>query len=562
MAPLAGAGAVNPAVQLLLLPPIRTTGLQIRNEIAAWGLVFGARARAKLRELWFRVAVNNAEALALTADGADAVNVAVVPLVATVTAPGTLTAELPLDSDTTVAAETGALRVTAQEALPGGVILAGLHVTAEMAGTAAGCRYSVRFWETPPRLAVTTAGVVTVTGPFVEALKFATLDPLATVTDAGTLIPVPADSATLVEPVAAALKLTVQDADAGAVRFTGEHVRPEMTGAAVALRVRLKFLEMPLRLAVTVGDAGTLIAEDACAEKVALLDPLLMVTDAGTLTPEPAESATLVALVAAALKLTVQDEAPGGVKLAGLQIRFASAGGLPAEVSVRLKILDAPLSVDVTAASVVVLTAAGTLAEKVALLDPLLIVTDAGTLTPVPPVSAMAVELVAAALRLTVQEETPGGVKLAGAHVRPEIAGGVAAAFSVRLKLAEIPPRVAVTGAVVAALTAEETPAVKLALLAPLLMVTDAGTVTPEPVSATLVALATGAVIATVQEADPGGVKLAGVQVTPERLGPEGWLIVMAAPIPLRPRLLPFVSEAERPEKEIDDDVLVLAGEI
>jgi hypothetical protein len=53
-----------------------------------------------------------------------------------------------------------------------------------------------------------------------------------------------------------------------------------------------------------------------------------MVTVAGTVTdPLPLDSATLVLVVAAAERVTVQVDVPGGVSLPGVQLRLDSTGG-------------------------------------------------------------------------------------------------------------------------------------------------------------------------------------------------------------------------------------------
>jgi hypothetical protein len=61
---------------------------------------------------------------------------------------------------------------------------------------------------------------------------------------------------------------------------------------------------------------------------VALLAPVPIATDAGTVTAGfPLERLTLVGLVAAADRLTVQVELPGGVNVLGKHDRLESEGG-------------------------------------------------------------------------------------------------------------------------------------------------------------------------------------------------------------------------------------------
>ena len=107
------------------------------------------------------------------------------------------------------------------------------------------------------------------------------------------------------------------------------HTREERLGCGPELVDRLieKLRTFPLRLAVMVAEELDVTADGAEAVKFALACPDEMDTDAGT---ERAAlllaKLTLVALVAAALRLTVHDELPGGVKLAGLHARFESTG--------------------------------------------------------------------------------------------------------------------------------------------------------------------------------------------------------------------------------------------
>ena len=63
--------------------------------------------------------------------------------------------------------------------------------------------------------------------------------------------------------------------------------------------------------------------------KLAVVEPELTVTDDGTeADPLLLESATLVLLVGATLRVTVQVEVAGAVMLAGPHVRLASNGGL------------------------------------------------------------------------------------------------------------------------------------------------------------------------------------------------------------------------------------------
>jgi len=71
--------------------------------------------------------------------------------------------------------------------------------------------------------------------------------------------------------------------------------------------------------------------------KLALLAPEPMVTVAGTVTdPLPLDSATLVLLVAAAERVTVQVDVPGGVSVPGEQLRLDTVGGGAFSVKVKV----------------------------------------------------------------------------------------------------------------------------------------------------------------------------------------------------------------------------------
>jgi len=71
--------------------------------------------------------------------------------------------------------------------------------------------------------------------------------------------------------------------------------------------------------------------------KLALLAPEAMVTVAGTVTDAlPLDSATLVLLVAAAERVTVQVDVPGGVKVPGEQLRLDTTAGGAFSVSVKV----------------------------------------------------------------------------------------------------------------------------------------------------------------------------------------------------------------------------------
>jgi hypothetical protein len=251
------------------------------------------------------------------------------------------------------------------------------------------------------------------------------------------------------------------------------------------------------------------------------------------------------------LGLHTREETPGWVTLAAIKPRE--------------KFREFPLKLAVSIAEPLALTAAGALAVKPMLLVPDAMVTSGGTVTDVLPLlSEMMVELVTAPVRLTVHAAVPGGVRLAGVHVRFE-STGVAALFKVRVKVFETPLILAVSRAEPAALMAVGALAVNPAVLAPAETVTDAGTLTDALplVSATLVEVMTGALKFTVQDDVAGGVRLAGVHERLETVGTvTGWMIVMVVPVPVTLMAPPLESGAERPAKETPDEELVVPAAI
>jgi len=190
---------------------------------------------------------------------------------------------------------------------------------------------------------------------------------------------------------------------------------------------------------------------------------------------------------------------------------------------------------------------------------------DGGTVTAeLPLLRETLVALVAAPLRLTVQEAVPGGVRLAGVHMRVDSAGGPPGAIRASVKFTETPLRPAVSRAEPLTLTAVGALAVNPAMLDPAETVTDGGTLTDGlPLErATLVELETTALIYTVQDDVAGGVRLAGVHERLETVGTvTGWMIVMVVPVPVTLMAPPLESGAERPAKERPDEELVVPVE-
>ena len=159
-------------------------------------------------------------------------------------------------------------------------------------------------------------------------MKLALVVAEAMVTVAGTATDaLPLDSATLVLPVATAERVTVQVDVPGGVSVPGEQFRLDTVGGG-AFNVNVNVRELLFRLAVSRAEVFVLTAEDALAVKLAVLAPEAMVTVAGAVTDAlPLDRATLVLLVAAAERVTVQLDVPGGVSVPGEQLRPDTTGG-------------------------------------------------------------------------------------------------------------------------------------------------------------------------------------------------------------------------------------------
>jgi hypothetical protein len=196
----------------------------------------------------------------------------------------------------------------------------------------------------------------------------------------------------------------------------GLHTTDETAGCVTwaVVKPREKFLEFPLRLAVNMAEPLAFTAAGALAVKPALPAPDPIVTESGTLTAAlPLLSETLVALVAAALRLTVHEAVPGGVRLAGAQDRLESTGGPPGALKVSVKFTETLFRLAVSRAELFTLTTDGAFAVNPALLEPAETVTDEGTLTdPLPLASPTLIGLAVVALKYTVQEVVAGGVRL------------------------------------------------------------------------------------------------------------------------------------------------------
>jgi hypothetical protein len=173
----------------------------------------------------------------------------------------------------------------------------------------------------------------------------------------------------------------------------------------------------------------------------ALLDAVLIVTWAGTLNrPELLDKATVTGLAAASVSVTVQAEAPGAFTLAGVQntpLRTVAISKLTEAVVVW------PLQLAVTVA-VWSLLKVPAVAVNVPLLDPVLIVTLAGTLsTPRLLDKATVAALVAALVSVTVQLALCPVPRVPGVQLNPDNCNG-ATRFNVKFWVTP-PPLVVIT---------------------------------------------------------------------------------------------------------------------
>jgi hypothetical protein len=291
--------------------------------------------------------------------------------------------------------------------------------------------------------------------------------------------------------------------------------------------------------------------------KLAVDDPALTVTALGTFAFALLLcSDTLVLLAAVPLNDTVHVEDVGGVKLDGLQLKLDST---IAGFNVTVNDFEVEPKVAVITAEVWALTAV-VVTVKLAVDDPALTVTALGTVEfALLLCSAMLVLLAAAPLKLTVQVEDAGGVKLDGLQLKLD---STIAGFNVTVNGFEVEPKVAVITAEVWALTAVVV-TVKLAVDDPALTVTALGTVAFALLlcSATLVLLAAAPLKLTVQVDDAGGVTVAGLQVRFVRMM-TGWLMVTNPLPPVIEMPLPLPSDANAPEMYTSADVSVALEEI
>jgi hypothetical protein len=159
------------------------------------------------------------------------------------------------------------------------------------------------------------------------AVNWALLDPAAIVRRAGSdTLALLSESVTATPPAGAApLSVTVQVDDPGAFTLAGEQVK--LLTVAGALRFTDEALVWPFQLAVTVA-AWSLFTVPAVAVNVPLLDPVSIVTLAGTLnTPKLLDRATVAELVAALVSVTVQVALCPAPRVPGVQLSPDNCAG-------------------------------------------------------------------------------------------------------------------------------------------------------------------------------------------------------------------------------------------
>jgi len=331
--------------------------------------------------------------------------------------------------------------------------------------------------------------------------------------------------------------------------------------------VRLQVWEMPLALAVNC-TVTAVVTVAAVAPNVLLLAPGKTVTNAGTVRFGLlllSETVTPPA-GAAAVRLTVHRLTPAETSAAGTQVSPASCAGPCEGPIVRLNVWETPLAVAVNCTVTAAVTVPA-VATKVALLLPAGTVTDPGTVrfallllseTVTPPPDA-------AAVRLTVQVLVPAATSEPGTQLSPASCAGPCEGTTVRLKVCELPFRLAVSCTVIAAVTVAAV-ITKLTLLLPAGTVTDPGTVRfgllllsetvrPPPGAA--------AVRLTVQVPAPAAASDAGLQLSWLSAGcPCVGMSVTPTPLPMMGIPVPPAAAATVFVSWMAEEELLVTGEI
>jgi hypothetical protein len=156
---------------------------------------------------------------------------------------------------------------------------------------------------------------------------------------------------------------------------------------------------------------------DGITVKLAVVAPESTGTDAGTEAELLLESATLVLLVGATFRVTVQVDVAGAVMFAGLHVRLVGTAAAAGR-RVSKNVFEMLFSAAVITGRVLELTGDG-ITVKLAVVEPEVTVTDAGTEAEALLLeSATLVLLLGATFRVMVQVEVAGALMLAGLHVR------------------------------------------------------------------------------------------------------------------------------------------------
>jgi hypothetical protein len=409
--PPVGACALKVTVQALVPGPVKEAGLHARPLT-----VTGAISEiVELADEPLAVAVN-VPVQVLVIVPAVAEKLAVVAPAAMLTEAGAVSNGL-LDVSATVRPPVGAepLKVTVHALLAPDVSEVGAQ-TSEVTVTR-GARVMEAVFELPFNAAVMTAVWALVTVPAV-AVKEAVVAAAATVTLAGTVrLALLLVKATGEPPVGAGpLKVTVQALVPGPVNEAGLQVRLLTVTDAISEIVELA--DEPLAVAVNV-PVQVLVMVPAVAEKLAVVAPAAMLTEAGAVSNGLLdESATVRPPVGAgALAVTVQALLASDVNEVGVQ---TSEVTVTSGARVIEAVFELPFSAAVTTA-VWALVTVPAVAVKEAVVAAAATVTLAGTVrlalllvkaTGEPPVGA-------GPLKVTVQALVPGPVKEAGLQVRP-----------------------------------------------------------------------------------------------------------------------------------------------
>ena len=314
-------------VQVELVGGVTLVGLQDRFVSAGTG---GSNVTVAVLETPFKVAVMVAVVLLVTAV-VDTVKVVVEEFAGTVAGEVTVAELLLLDTVTLVADAALPLSVIVQVELVGGVTLVGLQLTPE--STTDGVRVSANVLETPFSVAVMVAVVLLVT-EVVETVKVAVDAFAATVAGEVTVAELLLlDTVTFVADGALPLSVIVQVELVGGVTLAGLQDKFVSVGTG-GNNVTVAVLETPFNVAVIV---AVVLLVTAVVDTVNVPVEEFAATVAGEVTVAELlllDTVTFVADGALPLRVIVQVELVGGVRLVGLQDRLVSVGVAGSSVTV------------------------------------------------------------------------------------------------------------------------------------------------------------------------------------------------------------------------------------